>query len=115
MQSGDLEGLEPSRRQAPAAAQAIEKAPFYAIPLCIGLTFTMGGPAVDGNSRVLRPDGSGIDGLFVIGSAIGGLEGGEHVGYWGGLSQALITGLRSVEYIADQAGRWLSSPPRTLV
>jgi fumarate reductase flavoprotein subunit len=100
--NNDLGSLNPPRRQAPAAAQPIETAPFLAIPLCIGLTFTMGGPAVDGDSRVLRSDGSAIEGLFVIGSAIGGLEGGEHAGYWGGLSQALITGLRSVEYIAGQ-------------
>jgi fumarate reductase flavoprotein subunit len=102
VEAGDLSRLEPKRSVAQQqAVRPIVKAPFYAVPLCIGLTFTMGGPAVDGNSRVLRQDGSAIPGLFVIGSAIGGLEGGESVGYWGGLSQALITGLRSAEYIAD--------------
>jgi fumarate reductase flavoprotein subunit len=102
VQANDVARLTPKRTVAPQQQpRPIATAPFYAIPLCIGLTFTMGGPAVDGDSRVLRKDGSVIPGLFVIGSAIGGLEGGESVGYWGGLSQALLTGLRSVEYVAD--------------
>ena len=61
----------------------------------------MGGPAVDEHCRVLRDDGSVIEGLYVIGSAMGGLEGGEPVGYFGGLSQALIGGLLAAEHAAS--------------
>jgi FAD binding domain len=102
VEAGDLSTLQPARSPAPADARPIVRPPFYAVPLCVGLTFTMGGPAIDENCRVLRKDGSPIPGLFVIGSAIGGLEGGESVGYWGGLSEALITGLRATEFIAGR-------------
>ena len=50
----------------------------------------MGGIAIDGEARVLRPDGSVIPRLFAAGKATGGLEGGDAVGYTGGLSAAVF-------------------------
>ena len=104
LEQGTGDTLDPPRAATPAL-QPVSTPPFYAVPACVGLTFTMGGPAVDEDCRVLRPDGSPIEGLFAAGTTIGGLEGGEPVGYWGGLSQALISGLRAAEYIADVTGR----------
>jgi fumarate reductase flavoprotein subunit len=101
--TGEFGGLRPARTIGAAPPRPIATPPFHAAPLCVGLTFSMGGPAVDEDCRVLRKDGSKIPGLFVIGSAIGGLEGGETVGYWGGLSQAMITGLLASEYVATHA------------
>ena len=51
------------------------------------MTYTMGGIAIDGEARVLRSDGSVIDGLFAAGSATGGHEGGPSAGYTGGPRQ----------------------------
>jgi fumarate reductase flavoprotein subunit len=92
--------LKPVRTAKPFAPRPIRRKPFYAIPLSAGITFTMGGGAVDAQMRVLRPDGSVIAGLFAAGKSLGGLEGGEPLGYVGGLSLALITGLRAAEGIA---------------
>jgi fumarate reductase flavoprotein subunit len=68
-------------------------APYLAIPVVPGITFTMGGLAIDGRARVLRNDGSPISGLLAAGSCTGGLHGGPDAGYVGGLSAALVLGL----------------------
>lgn len=78
----------------------IEAAPFYAIPVCAGITYTMGGIRIDADARVLRPDGSAIDGLYAAGSTTGGLEGGERATYLGGLTKAGVQGLCAAEHIA---------------
>jgi fumarate reductase flavoprotein subunit len=92
--------LSPPRGTEYGAPQPVLKAPFYAVPMCPGLTFTMGGGDVDQDMRFLRPDGSVIEGLVGAGKSIGGLEGGETGGYVGGLSLALLTGMRAAESIA---------------
>ncbi len=101
LKGGGLGQLQPPRSNKGDSARSITTAPFYAIPLAVGITKTMGGPAVDESCRVLREDGSIIEGLHVIGSAMGGLEGGEPVGYFGGLAQALIGGLLAAEHAAS--------------
>lgn len=78
----------------------ILKAPYLAMPLCAGLTYTMGGIATDAHGRALREDGTSIPGLFAAGCATGGLEGGEFTGYTGGLSKSAVFGLRAGECVA---------------
>ena len=78
----------------------ILKAPFYAIPMCTGITYTMGGIRIDADARVLRPDGRAIGGLYAAGSTTGGLEGGERATYLGGLTRAGVQGLCAAEHIA---------------
>jgi fumarate reductase flavoprotein subunit len=73
-------------------AQPIRKPPFYAVPLCAGITYTMGGVVVDTQARVQHTSGRPIDGLYAAGGTIGGLEGGPFVGYSGGLAKALVFG-----------------------
>jgi fumarate reductase flavoprotein subunit len=84
-----------------------EKAPFYAIPLCAGITVTSGGIAVDGRARVLDRTGAPIPGLYAAGSVVGGLEGGPKAGYVGGLIKAFgigrIAGREMAEQIAGSA------------
>ncbi len=83
----------------------IVKPPFYAVPMCTGITYTMGGPLIDPNARVVHRDGHPIEGLFAIGSASGGLEGGPHVGYIGGLIKAFTLGRLAAHFIATAAGK----------
>jgi fumarate reductase flavoprotein subunit len=85
-------------------ALPIVQPPFFAIPICAGITNTMGGIAIDSHCRVRREKGGTIDGLYAAGGATGGLEGGgPQVGYVGGLIKAAVLGLRAGEHAAQRA------------
>jgi fumarate reductase flavoprotein subunit len=92
--------LLPARSSRGGLPKPIETAPFFAIPICAGITNTMGGIAIDGHGRVKRPDGSVIPGLYAAGGATGGLEGGGALGYVGGLIKACVFGVRAAEDVA---------------
>ncbi len=99
-----LQTLLPERSIRSGAPGRIETPPFFAIPICAGITNTMGGIAIDGHGRVKRPDGSAIAGLYAAGGATGGLEGGGALGYVGGLIKACVFGLRTAEHAAARHG-----------
>jgi fumarate reductase flavoprotein subunit len=102
--------LSPPRSSKSGSPQPIETTPFFAIPICPGITNTMGGIAIDGHARIRRaagfpggfPGGSAIDGLYAAGGCTGGLEGGGALGYVGGLIKACVFGLRAAEDAARQ-------------
>jgi len=77
----------------------IAKTPFLAIPLCAGVTYTMGGIATDPDGRVLSNGNGPISGLFAAGACTGGLEGWNNAGYSGGLSKSSVFGMRAGECI----------------
>jgi fumarate reductase flavoprotein subunit len=95
-------GIDPAGLTQSLAGRSDLKPPFYAVPLCCGITATMGGIVIDAQCRALRADGSAIEGLYAAGSTIAGLEGGPNVAYVGGLSKAFIFGLLAAEAIASQ-------------
>ncbi|MGE0803825.1 MAG: FAD-binding protein, partial [Lautropia sp.] len=72
--------------------------PFGAIAVAPGVTYTMGGIAIDSDARVLDVHDQPIPGLYAAGAATGGLDGGPRSGYVGGLSKAAIFGLRGAEH-----------------
>jgi fumarate reductase flavoprotein subunit len=74
--------------------------PFHAVPLCAGITGTMGGVVIDEHGNARRPDGDAFPGLYAVGTPVAGLEGGPRAGYVGGLSKAFILGLIAAEHIA---------------
>src|ERR1035437_9050162 len=94
----------------PLAALPVLHPPFYAMPLCSGITATMGGIAIDTDCRALRADGSFIPGLFAAGSTVAGLEGGKQMAYMGGLSKAFILGLLAAEGIARESNAKAGMP-----
>lgn len=95
-----LATLVPERGTTKGKPMPIATGPYYAAPLCAGITYTMGGIRVDEHSRALRADGGAIEGLYAAGASTGGLEGGPAVGYVGGLVKCGVTGLRAAEHIA---------------
>ena len=102
LDGGRLASLDPPRSADRIKAWPIRMAPFIAIPMCVGITHTMGGIVIDGDGCVLRHDGSRIAGLYAAGSTTAGLEGdagGGRVGYVGGLIKSVF-GLRAAEHIA---------------
>ncbi|NQV56670.1 MAG: FAD-binding protein [Rhodospirillales bacterium] len=98
--AGTPERLDPPRSTRLFAAHPILQPPFYAVPLCSGITGTMGGISIDAACRVLKAEGSPITGLYAAGTTIAGLEGGPSVAYMGGLAKAFILGLLAAETIA---------------
>jgi fumarate reductase flavoprotein subunit len=71
--------------------------PLYGLKVIPGITFTMGGILINGQTQVLNTEDKPIPGLFAAGDAIGGLMGGYHGGYAGGLAQAVVTGILAGE------------------
>jgi fumarate reductase flavoprotein subunit len=78
----------------------IRTAPFYAVPICAGMTYTFGGIYTNEHAQVMSTAGSPIDGLYAAGATTGGLEGGTGGGYVGGLIKGISFGLRAAEHIA---------------
>jgi fumarate reductase flavoprotein subunit len=109
--SGTLDQLSIPRSCALQPWPIIE-APFMAIPVCPGITYTMGGIAIDEHAQVLNEAGQPIAGLFAAGAATGGLEGGRHAAYIGGLMKAGVFGLIAAERVAALEG--LSTGSTTL-
>lgn len=97
---GTFAGLDPPRTTSRHAPMPILLPPFHAIPICAGITYTMGGICVDRDCRVLGGNGQVIAGLYAAGSTTGGLEGAGNVAYLGGLAKAGVQGLVAAESIA---------------
>lgn len=81
-------------------ASGLDVAPFYALPIIPGITFTMGGARIDNEAAVLDLEGQRIPGLWAAGSTAGGLHGGPRGGYVGGLAAGLVFGLLAAEGIS---------------
>ena len=76
----------------------IAQPPFFAIPIVPAILFAMGGLLVNGNGQVLDQREKPISGLYAAGGTMGGLQGGPHLGYAGGWSEASTFGLLSAEH-----------------
>ena len=105
--AGTLADLNPTRSSkpipgnSPIPTMAVRTPPYYAVPLCAGITFTMGGISIDAHARVLRESGEPIAGLYAAGSCTGGLEGRGGAHYLGGLIKAAVFGLLAAEHVAE--------------
>jgi fumarate reductase flavoprotein subunit len=99
IERGDFASLAVPRTMGKHKPMPILSPPFYAAPLCAGLTQTMGGVVVNEHAQALKPDGSVFPGLYAAGP-VAGLEGGPRAGYVGGVSKAFILGLLAGEHMA---------------
>ena len=68
-----------------------------AVRVVASITHTIGGLQVDERARVVRDDGSAVEGLYAAGVDAGGVAAG---GYASGLAQALVLGLVAAEDVA---------------
>lgn len=80
--------------------------PLYGSRITGALVHTQGGPRIDDRARVLRPDGTPIQGLSAVGGAAAGMSGDGAGGYLSGngLMHALGTGLIAGEEVAARCG-----------
>jgi len=105
VRDGTTAHLQPPRSADRLRPLPIERAPYIAVPVVAGVTYTMGGIRIDDHARVLDTSGEPIAGLYAAGCCTGGLEGGASRGYVGGLIKSSITGLRAGEHIGLLAGQ----------
>lgn len=113
LEGGTLDALAVPRSQR-IQPFAVRQPPFMAIRLLPGITYTMGGIAIDADARVLDRAGSPIPGLYAAGAATGGIEGGANAVYVGGLVKAGTFGLLAAEHAAsvlEPARKTASSAP----
>jgi 3-oxosteroid 1-dehydrogenase len=83
----------------------IDKAPFYAVKIVPGDLGTKGGLVTDERARVLRHDGSVIEGLYAAGNASAAVMGHTYAGPGATIGPALAFGYLAAEDIARGASR----------
>ena len=81
---------------------AIEKPPFYAVAMLPGDLGTKGGLVTDEHARVLREDGSPIQGVYAIGNASASVMGDTYPGPGSTLGPAMTFGYVAAMHAAQQ-------------
>jgi succinate dehydrogenase/fumarate reductase flavoprotein subunit len=92
----EMVAAAPPEAHVPLADLPFEAPPgaVAAVRVVASITHTIGGVRIDERARVLREDGSAVDGLWAAGVDAGGVAAG---GYASGLAQALVLGLVAAE------------------
>lgn len=78
----------------------IDTGPYYAVRLDVGDLGTKGGLVCDEHARVLREDGSVIDGLYVTGNASSSVMGTEYAGPGATIGPSIVFGYVAVKHAA---------------
>ncbi len=81
----------------------IAKGPFYAIRMDAGDIGTKGGLLTDVHARVVRPDGSPIEGLYAIGNTSASVMGTGYPGAGATIGPAMTFGYIAAHHIAQHA------------
>ncbi|RZK84922.1 MAG: FAD-binding protein [Rhodococcus sp. (in: high G+C Gram-positive bacteria)] len=83
----------------------IVEGPFYAIRCEAGDLGTKGGLVTDADARVLREDGSVIDGLYATGNTSASVMGNEYAGAGATIGPAMVFGYIAALHVADVSGK----------
>ncbi|MEU3270765.1 3-oxosteroid 1-dehydrogenase [Saccharomonospora sp. NPDC006951] len=81
---------------------ALERAPFYAMRIVPGDLGTKGGLTTDADARVLREDGSVIEGLYAAGNTSAAVMGRTYAGPGATIGPAMVFGYLAAQHIAAQ-------------
>ena len=82
-------------------ADEITTPPYYALRVWPKVHYTMGGIRIDSEARVLRKDGSIMEGLFAAGEVTGGVHGAARLGSLG-LTDCLVMGAIAAKTMSKQ-------------
>jgi 3-oxosteroid 1-dehydrogenase len=91
----------------------LDKSPYHAFRIEAGDLGTKGGLVTDERSRVLRPDGAVIPGLYATGNVSASVMGNEYAGPGATIGPAIVFGYLAAKHAAEQArsaGDRLSQP-----
>lgn len=83
----------------------IDKAPYYAVRIEIGDLGTKGGLVCDEHARVLREDGSVIEGLYATGNASAAVMANEYAGPGATIGPSIVFGYIAARHAAGHPGR----------
>jgi succinate dehydrogenase/fumarate reductase flavoprotein subunit len=72
--------------------RALDEGPFYAVKMVLSDLGTCGGLRADDRARVLREDGSAVDGLYAIGNTAANAFGATYPGAGATIAQGLVYG-----------------------
>lgn len=78
----------------------LDSGPFYAVKVVLSDLGTCGGVQTDATGRVLREDGSAIDGLYAIGNAAANTFGKTYPGAGATIAQGLVYGYIAAQHAA---------------
>ncbi len=81
---------------------SIDQAPYYAVKIVPGDLGTKGGLVTDERARVLRPDGSVIEGLYAAGNVSAAVMGHTYAGPGATIGPAIVFGYLAAEDCAAQ-------------
>jgi 3-oxosteroid 1-dehydrogenase len=81
----------------------LETAPYYAFRLEVGDLGTKGGLVSDEHARVLREDGTVIDGLYVTGNSSSSVMGNEYAGPGATIGPSMVFGYIAARHAAGKA------------
>jgi 3-oxosteroid 1-dehydrogenase len=98
----DLYYGDPTNKPNPSLG-VIDKPPFYAVKMVPGDLGTKGGLRTDVHGRVLREDGSVIDGLYAAGNASSPVMGHTYAGPGATIGPAIVFGYLAALHIAERA------------
>jgi 3-oxosteroid 1-dehydrogenase len=90
-------------RPASKSLGPIEQGPFYALQLFPGDVSTFGGLVTDEHARVLRPDGSAIEGLYATGTSTASVMGRVEPGAGGSIGPSLTWGYVAAKHAVQAA------------
>jgi 3-oxosteroid 1-dehydrogenase len=96
---------DPLRTPAKSPAQSlgpIDKAPFYALQIFPGDVSTYGGLVTDTQARVLRSDGSIIEGLYATGTSTASVMGSVEPGAGGSVGPSLTWGYIAAKHVTTE-------------
>ena len=82
---------------------AIDQGPFYAVKIVPGDLGTKGGLVTDEKARVLRPDGSVVEGLYAAGNCSSAVMGRTYAGPGATIGPALTFGYLAAETISQES------------
>jgi 3-oxosteroid 1-dehydrogenase len=102
--AGAFAGLPPHQYGPNPCLAPIDSPPFYAATLVVSDLGTKGGLKTDAQSRVVRPDGSVIKGLYASGNAMAPMTGRVYPGAGGPIGSSMTFSYLAALDMAGQAG-----------
>jgi 3-oxosteroid 1-dehydrogenase len=89
------------RKDGSHALGAIDRGPYYAMPIVPGDVGTYGGVVTDENARVLREDGSAIEGLYATGISTASVMGRIYPGAGSSVGPSFVFGFIAAKHAAN--------------